>query len=178
MSESVKDYLSSYHALRQEIDEMEDRLTALRDHVFSLQSPAYSGLPGKKAPRDPAEDLACLFDLEQSYRHSILEARIRCARIEHLILSLSSPREKQILRARYLDGLSWDEVCGRFLISESLTYSLHKKAISELDLRYGSTDPQKGEAVRSASCGPAHRTADSCGCASSDPGSSPAPPRP
>ena len=137
MSESVKDYLSSYQALIKEIDEMEERLKALREQSRSLRSLHFSGMPGKKDPRDLADELACLFELEESYSRAILKARVRCAQIEQLILSLPSPRQKQILRARYIDGLSWDEVCGRFLISESLTYSLHKKAISELDLRYG-----------------------------------------
>lgn len=137
MSESVKDYLSSYRLLKDEIRELEERLAALREQSVSLRSPAYFALPGKKEPRDLADELACLMELEQSYRRAILKAEVRCAKIEHLILSLSSPRQKQILRARYIEGLSWDEVCGRFLISESLTYSLHKKAISELDLRYG-----------------------------------------
>ena len=145
MSESVKDYLSSYQALESEIRDLEERLAALREQTLSLRSQHFSGLPGKKEPRDLSDELACLFELEQSYRKAILKARVRCAKIEHMILTLSSPRQQQILRARYIDGLSWDDVCSRFLISESLTYSLHKKAISELDLRYGDIRPKKEE---------------------------------
>ena len=137
MSESVKDFLSSYQALKAEIRELEERLARLREQSFSPRSPVLSGMPGKKETRDLSDEVACLMELEQSYRRAILKARVRCARIEHVILTLSSPRQKQILRVRYIDGLSWDEVSSRFLISESLTYSLHKKAISELDLRYG-----------------------------------------
>ena len=137
MSESVKDYLSSYHALQDEIRDLEERLAALREQSTSLRSLSYTGLPGRKDVRDLSDVLGCLSELEQSYRQAILKARVRCAKIEHMILTLSSPRQQQILRARYIDGLSWEEVQSRFLISESVSYSLHKKAISELDLRYG-----------------------------------------
>ena len=137
MAETVKDYLSSYQAMQAEIRDLEQRLSELREQLESVRSPVCSAMPRSKSESDLSELLSPLLDLERSYRQAVLKARVRCARIEHLILQLSSPRQKQILRARYVDGLSWDEVSGRFLISESVTYSLHKKAISELELRYG-----------------------------------------
>lgn len=137
MFRSVKDYLSSYLAMQREITDLEQRLAKLEEQSVSLHSPLYSALPKSAGTHDISDILQEIDELEQTYRLSLLKARVQCARIEHLILSLSSPRQKQVLRARYIDGLSWGEVSQSFMISESILYSIHKKAISELSLRYG-----------------------------------------
>lgn len=37
------------------------------------------------------------------------------------------------MTARYLEGLSWREMTGRFYLSESRLYQLHRKALKMLE---------------------------------------------
>ena len=137
MTESAKEYISEYRALQEEIRELEERLVRLREQTEAVPSPLFSEVPGSGARRDLADDIAALTELEQSYRHTLIRARVRCARIEHMILSLPSLRQQRLLRARYVDGLSWAEIEDRLSLSRSSVFEAHKKAISCLNERYG-----------------------------------------
>ncbi len=144
MTESAKEYISEYRALQEEIRELEERLICLREQTETVSSPSVAERPGGGPRRDLADDIAALTELETSYRHTLIKARVRCARIEHMILSLPSLRQQRLLRARYVDGLSWAEIEDRLALSRSTVFDVHKKAISCLNERYG-FDGQTGE---------------------------------
>lgn len=76
---------------------------------------------------DPSSPSASLL------RRQLLKARLQCLKTEAAIARLPSPRLRMILSARYLEGLSWREMAGRFSLSESRLYGLHRKALALLE---------------------------------------------
>lgn len=126
MNHDIRHLLDSYLGFMQEAKRLEERLAELhsqRQDLLALSSPEAEGL----AP------------LDESIRHlglELLRLRVDCARAEQLIASLSSPRERAVLSARYLEGQSWSEIIYRSKVSESLIYRVHRKAISALSDRY------------------------------------------
>ncbi|MBO4837993.1 MAG: sigma-70 family RNA polymerase sigma factor [Lachnospiraceae bacterium] len=105
----VKTLLSSYFSLKDEIIHLEKRLAAL--------------------PAGSAE--------EAPVRRALFRDRLLVLRIERAVYSLSSPRRRRLLEARYLEGMSWLEVAAVLHVSESTVYALHRKALKELEGRPG-----------------------------------------
>ena len=112
---------------------MEDRLSLLREQAESPRRSASIPCSVPREKRDLADDLLPLWELEQEYRRILLRSRVESARIEHLILKIPSPLQKKLLRARYIDGLSWYEIGNLLSLSESTVFALHKKALAALE---------------------------------------------
>lgn len=80
----------------------------------SLSSPATSRLshaPGSSgSPGDPVGDgVIRLADMEEELQQRIAELELNIRRVEEDIDAMP-PRERSIIRARYVDGLSWRKV--------------------------------------------------------------------
>lgn len=126
MNHDIRHLLDSYLGFMQEAKRLEERLAKLhrqRQDLLALSSPEAEGLAA----------------MDENIRHlglELLRLRVDCARAEQLIASLSSPRERAVLSARYLEGQSWSEIIYQSKVSESLIYRVHRKAISTLSDRY------------------------------------------
>ena len=112
---------------------MEERLLLLREQAESPRRSISLPCPSPGEKRDLADELLPVWELEQEYRRVLLRSRVESARIEHLILRIASPRQKKLLRARYIDGLSWVEIGQLLSLSESSVFALHKKALAALE---------------------------------------------
>ncbi len=103
----VKQILSDHISLKNEISFLEERLAAL--------------------PEGSEE--------EARVRRALLRDRLQAAKTERAVYSLPSPRRRRLLEARYLQGMSWQEIAGLFSLSESTLYALHRAALKELEER-------------------------------------------
>ena len=72
---------------------------------------------------------------EARVRRALLRDRLQAAKTERAVYSLPSPRRRRLLEARYLQGMSWQEIAGLFSLSESTLYALHRAALKELEER-------------------------------------------
>ena len=50
-------------------------------------------------------------------------------RIEDLIGSVPEPREQNLLRYKYLQGMSWAMIARKMVISEPYAYQIHSRAL-------------------------------------------------
>jgi len=94
-----------------QIASLKGRIERLRS---SLSSPAASRLShapgGSGSPSDPVGDgVAKLTEMEEELQQRIAELELKIRRVEAEIDALP-PRERSIIRARYVDGLSWRKV--------------------------------------------------------------------
>jgi len=94
-----------------EIKSLQGRITRLRDYLSSPPSSRLSHLPrGGGGPRDTLGDgMATLADMEEELQERIAELELKIRRVEGEIDALP-PRERSVVRARYVDGYSWRKV--------------------------------------------------------------------
>jgi len=94
-----------------QIASLKGRIERLRSSLSSpavsrlSHAPASSGMPG-----DPVGDgVVRLAEMEEELQKRImeLELKIRCVETE---IDALPPRERSVIRARYVDGLSWRRV--------------------------------------------------------------------
>ena len=113
-----------------QIKSLQRRLDRLREASASPPSMRLSFAPRGAGSSDPVgEGVARLVELEAELLQKIagLEAHIR--RVEAGIDALP-PRQRAVLRARYVDGLSWREVAKKTHYSTDYCKKIHRDCIA------------------------------------------------
>ena len=136
--EALKARLHSYQdikAERAQIKEQMDRLTDPR-------GPNLDGMPRGSAGGDAMAGMAIkLAALRQKYQDKLDALTAAQTDIEELIDSLG-PRERRLMRHRYIEGLSWEKVCIKMSYAWAQTHRLHSEILDKLldNTRGGTTD--------------------------------------
>ena len=101
--------LEELPALVHLIQHEKDRLRRLRD-AAGIKSPSLSGMPSGTGPHDRiAENIPAAVDLESEITDHLNELEERRRRIEVWIVK-QPVRIQLIVRLKYLEGMTWDEV--------------------------------------------------------------------
>lgn len=125
----LKECRESRREIRQLLDEME----ALEAEVTSPKIPKLSGMP----PSEPAtsdrmaENVAKWVDLQQTYRDKLL----RCFDLRMAVekaMDVLTPTERQVIRAYYIQGMTWEEVCVAVNYSWKQTHRIHSSALQKM----------------------------------------------
>lgn len=119
-------------ALRDEA-RLRDRIKAVRSRAESTTQALRPVVGGSSQDGTKIERSAELLDQYQRELQKQLEAseRIR-VEIEAAINALPSALQRDVLQARYIDGLPWFKIANRLYISERHAKRLHRKAIEAL----------------------------------------------
>lgn len=127
----VKQRLKSYDGIVQEIRQIEGLLAALEDRM----------LPGGKAmdgmPRSPggggdlSDIVAEKLDLQDKYIAKKAELNREQLEIENMIDGLNS-LERQLIRAKYIEGHTWEEVCVIISYCWAQTHRIHAGILDKL----------------------------------------------
>lgn len=110
--------------LQQEYQRLGDQATSVTPNLSGMPSP--HGQPSDKVGQAAAERADLLEDIKE--QEHMCMAIIR--QIESAVSKVDDLKLRQILRCRYIDGLSWSD------IAEELHYSLrsvHRKKLDALD---------------------------------------------
>ena len=70
--------------------------------------------------------------LREILRNRLREVSREMSRVERAVDSLED-RERRVLRARYLEGLSWDRIYEVVGYEQAQTFRIHKRAIQKLE---------------------------------------------
>ena len=128
----TKERLRHYNALKQEQQQLRQQLETIEAALYSPKIPQLSGMPFTPAAGNPMEDKAIKhMELCDRYRAKLDELAAEQLAIEEAINSLD-PTARQLLRYRYIECLTWEEVCVRMKYSWRQTHRLHGRAIAEL----------------------------------------------
>ena len=104
----TKKELEQLPLLAQLIDHERDRVKRIRN-AAGIKSPSF-GMPSGTGPRDRiAENIPAAVDLESEIAAQLTDLEERRNRIERWIRE-QPPRIQLIVRLKYLDGLTWNEV--------------------------------------------------------------------
>lgn len=125
-------YLSQYRWLDKEIDrklEEKERLIALACRV----APELSLEPkGGGSIYKSSDIVAKIVDLEAEINADIDELINLKKDIENKINQLDSPRERLLLKYRYIDGKQWSEIVSDMGYAWAQVHRIHRRAIEKM----------------------------------------------
>lgn len=107
----TKEQLRYYQTIKKEHRQIEQRLRNLE--------------------RQPESDQATLKPLQECYTKKLEELVTAQLEIEEAITVLD-PVERELVRMRYIDGLSWYKIQTRINYSEKQTHRIHARALIKL----------------------------------------------
>lgn len=128
--DEIKKLLHSYTDMKREHAQILDALDRLE---AAPRATNMDGMPrGGSGPGDPTGDLATQhLALMEKYRAQLRYLARAQATIEDLIEPLDS-RARTLMRHRYIEGMSWEEVCVAIGYSWRQTHNIHSQALDRL----------------------------------------------
>lgn len=109
--DGVKERLRRYSDLLDEIDMQRLRLDMMRADMGGLRSPSYD--PQGSAQTDPDgvhRKAARAISLEERIEADVLRAEAEHGELERMVRRIPRAMERAVIRMRYFDRMSWDEV--------------------------------------------------------------------
>ncbi len=113
-------------------------VTRMRERLHALQSLAQLGritggiIGGNGAPLNDStgEGASAITDLMARMQGRIDQYAACARRVESAIAGIDSPCQRDILRMRYIDGLTWEQIGTRTHYHERWCRALHQRAIA------------------------------------------------
>lgn len=125
----TKNELRQYRRLGEEIEDLKVRIADLRS--ASLKSPKLDGMPhAQGGSGDPIGATIARIDVLAA---QIVAREAERNIIEMAIASLKDSKERMVLRHRYMDGMTWEEIGSIMSYSEGRVRQLHGEALKELE---------------------------------------------
>ena len=129
---NVKRRLNSYKDMRDEYRQLMDELQQLEAVMDSPSGPNYDGMPKSPGVGNPVERMVIKhLELVDRYKAQLSKLAAAQLAIEEMIENLE-PTERRLARFRYIDGLTWDDVCERMNYSWRQTHRIHGKMLDKL----------------------------------------------
>lgn len=132
--EETKLWLKSCLHKKLEADQIASALQRLEAEMYHPKTAKLDKIPGS-APYNaggPTERLAIKhIDLLERYQEKLEELREEVLRIEEAIETLE-PIERMLMRYRYIEGLTWEEVAVAINYSWMQMHRIHSRALSKL----------------------------------------------
>lgn len=128
----IKRRLNSYKAIDAERGQILEELRRLDLAMSSPSGPNLDGMPRSPGAGNPvARMVAAYVDLEAKYKAQV--ERLADAQLDiELMIETLDPVERRIARYRYLDGLTWEEVCDKMCYSWRQTHRIHGRMLDRL----------------------------------------------
>ena len=130
--QELKKQLNSYRDIKAEREQLLGEIERLESVMYSPKSPNMDGMPRGAGGGDPilraVSRHTALIDLYQVKCAQLLEAQTA---IEKLIEQLPI-RERRLFRCRYIDGMTWEDVCETIGYSWRQTHKIHSRALDKL----------------------------------------------
>ena len=129
----TKEELRGYRNLKREADQLEQYIARIKAEIYAPRTTHLDAIPGASPNgTGPTERLALKHvELLERYREKLVELRTAQLRIEKAIEPLS-PDERMLMRYRYIDGLTWEEVAVKMGYSWRQVHRIHAKALEHV----------------------------------------------
>lgn len=129
----TKERLRAYMHQKRELEQLRGLLDEIETSVYYPGAPQVSGMP--RSPVSPgsgsAQERAAMrtMAVREKYSEAIERLQQECLSIEQAIEALPDSTERQILRMRYLKGLSWETVADNIGLEVRQTLRRHGRAL-------------------------------------------------
>lgn len=127
-------FLKSYKWLLIEIASSEDRAEEERERLYDVRVPMLSDMPRGGRPVTMDERVVRVVSREAEIQRQKSEAEEIKTAIEKAIGQMLNPRDRTILKLKYLQGCSFEEIACRINYSVTHTKRLHDEAIDNFVL--------------------------------------------
>ena len=131
---NIKYRLQQYSRLKCEIDQLSEQVLTLRQTMYSLRSSSdMSGIPTGSGNSDKIGDIvARVNDLENQYLHKI-DFLIQEQRYIENIIEVLEPAERLLMRTKYIECKTFEEVAVTMGYTWRHTIRLHGKILEKLN---------------------------------------------
>ena len=128
----TKKRLRMYKHIKKEYYQIQQQIVELENALYSPRVQHLTGMPSAHGPSDATENMID--------EHKKLIDRYRCIQAELAAEQLAieeaiqvlGPVARMLIRAHYIDGMSWPDVADFIGYSERQTHRLHGAALIEL----------------------------------------------
>lgn len=132
-NEEKKAILKQYIRLEKRIARMLDEKKKWEEKAEAI-SPVYSDMP-KAGGCDKIQNAVCqIVDLEQDINREIDSQVDLRRRIEAAVKQIDDEKLRDIVRYKYIDGMTWEQVSESMELDERWVKRLHVRAIQKLTL--------------------------------------------
>ena len=130
--EEKKKYLSSYLELKAKRLSLEDEEGLWKGRAYKLKTSKYepTGIRGTGSKKDPIiEHIDVCHEIDELEK----EAAVELHKIESLISSLDNPEQRELLRYKYINGLTYREISEtKMAYHVDSLIRIHRKALDNL----------------------------------------------
>lgn len=134
LNEQKKEYLKSYKHLCDKLKSLEEQLQSLREVEQSAKIQQLTDMPKSHKQTDLSD---IMVQIEVLFTKIVLK-RAECMKrkleIESRIADMPDGIEADILRKRYLELKTWEQICVDLDYSWRQTHRLHSKALSDFKM--------------------------------------------
>ena len=128
----TKDELREYVKLKIELKSIEEQYEELKTEIESPKISIVNDMSRGGKGFDFTDKVEKLIDLQKKYYNIRNDTIRKCAEIENAIETLSDPTERSLMRYKYINGLTWEEVCVKINYGWERTHHYHKSALIKL----------------------------------------------
>ena len=127
---TTKEYLLQYRAVQREIEDLDYRMAQLRLKYAAPSAINYSDMPKAHNSEHDLSDYVAKMDEMTDYMISKY-TRLRGVEVDiYLRLDrMENQDERELLRYRYIDGLTWVQIADRLHTVERNVYFIHGRAL-------------------------------------------------
>lgn len=130
----TKERLRHYTYLIKEIEAQKERLAQMEASLLHPQQTIGDGMPRSNFAVDRmATAIANKIALEEMIMENIIKAQEEATAIERAIQTLEAPIDRELMRLKYLDGLTWEEVAEQLCKSRQWVTVLHGRILQKLN---------------------------------------------
>lgn len=134
--DELKKELHRYRDLEGERQQIAMELERVETFMTSLRGVSPDGMPRSAGASDPVLGVVSQhLALQERYRIQLEKLAAAQAGIEDMIEGLD-PLARKLMRHRYIEGLTWEEVCVAIGYSWRQTHNIHTKALDMLLKKY------------------------------------------
>lgn len=129
----TKEQLNTYKDIKKELADLQRRREELEAAMYGPRTQALDGMP-RSGPGEnyvQEERMDSKDEVLAMYKAKEAELQAALVTIERAIEKLE-PRERQLVRLHYIDGLTWEQVAVEMCYSWRQVHRIHSSALNKL----------------------------------------------
>ncbi len=132
---TAKEYLLQYQQIQREIEDIDRRMAQVRLKYAAPSAINYSDMPKAHNSNHDLSDYIAKMDELTDYMISKYN-RLRGIEIDIYMRvdRMENQQERELLRYRYIDGMTWTQVADAMLTTERNVYFIHGRALQHFPM--------------------------------------------
>ncbi len=129
----TKERLKRYRNIKMETDQLRDQLKNLETAIYYPKIQQCTGMSSATSPDNGQEKLIIRhLELQEQLEQKLTDLMEEQIAVENAIDTLA-PVERTLIRAHYIDGKTWENVCVLIGYEWAQIHRIHSQALRKLD---------------------------------------------